>query len=104
MSARSVRLFGAGACPVCSDSGVLVCVKSIATGRLVLFCPLCETAWNDRPVDRRVDSILSLAEVAPDGIVVPAETELIGSPLGPFVEIEGSEWAEMLSPHLQPKV
>jgi hypothetical protein len=64
----NTELFSAGDCPVCSDSGSLLAVSSIATGSLVLFCPLCETAWDQRPTEGRVDQVLSLQEVASKGI------------------------------------
>lgn len=96
-------LFTAGNCPVCSDSGALLCLRSLHDGQLVLFCPLCETAFRERPNDHELDAILTLDEVAPTGIGLPTKDEVIGSPLGPFLEIQNPLWIDFLEPHLRPQ-
>lgn len=95
------RVYTAGDCPVCADSGSLLCVRSIATGEFALFCPLCETAWKERPVDGRVDTILSLEEVAPRGISPAEHAGLSECPLGPLIEVDFDEWYPLLAPHFK---
>jgi hypothetical protein len=95
------RFFTAGDCPVCADSGALLCVTSLPSGKLILFCPLCETAWDQRPVEGRIDSVMSLQEAAPGGISLPSADEVQMSALGPFVEAPVGEWWELLGPHLR---
>lgn len=96
------QLFSAGDCPVCFDSGALVCLVSRDSGAIILFCPLCETAWPDRPKDGRVDTIYELAELAPAGVSLPTAEALASSSIGPVARLERQEWFDLLSEHIHP--
>jgi hypothetical protein len=94
------KLFSAGNCPVCADSGTLLYVWSHATRRVVLFCPLCEVAWIEPPDENRVDTVSSLDEIAPQGIRLPSENEVQRSGISPRVEVEKAEWGALIAGHL----
>jgi hypothetical protein len=100
MNIDDEEVFSAGDCPVCADSGALIGLVSTATGAVVLFCPLCETSWDQRPNDGRVDTVLSLGDVAPTGTVLAKRSQIMGSKLGPFERVDSGEWLELLAPHL----
>lgn len=96
----SQRLFTAGNCPVCADSGTLLCVWSIVTTRVILFCPLCEVAWQDVPKDGRIDTVHALDDLAPGGIRLATETEVRSFGLDRVLEVGEKPWLTLLGDHL----
>lgn len=94
------KLHSAGDCPVCADSGALLCVESIANGSVILFCPLCGTAWDEPPIEGRVDAVHSLHEVAPSGIALPSNDALKGFAAHSPVEIDNDEWYDLFAGYL----
>jgi hypothetical protein len=69
-------LFGRNECPVCADSGSLICLKRRTVGGFVFYCPLCGIAFPEVPPPLTVDEVLSLQQVAPGGVVLPSPQEL----------------------------
>jgi hypothetical protein len=69
------RLYSAGDCPVCADSGAVLLLKAQGSGRLFVFCPLCGVAWPEPPIARRLDTIFALTRFAPAGVVLPTVEE-----------------------------
>ena len=93
------KLFSAGECPVCADSGTLLYVWSLAGSRVILFCPLCEVAWGEPPGESQVETITSLDEMAPEGIRLPSEDEVEQSGMSPQLEVEKEEWGPLIEGH-----
>ena len=71
-----MTLFSLGDCPVCADSGAVLVVRSLDSGRLCFFCPLCGIAWADPPPLGVLDHVHSLDDLAPSGISLPTRTDL----------------------------
>lgn len=94
------KLFSAGDCPVCSDSGTLLCVWSLEGSRVILFCPLCEVAWKEPPDENRVDTVTSLGEIAPQGIRLPSVDEVERSGISPRLEVDKDEWGPLIEEHV----
>ena len=97
-------LYSTGDCPVCADSGAVLIFCSKASSELVFYCPLCGVAWSSPPIDRRLDEIHSLEQVAPSGISLPSEDDLVDLKRTRTVnEVEYREWQEDLEPYLAAK-
>jgi hypothetical protein len=95
MNSDETEMFSAGDCPVCGDSGALIALISNATGTVIVFCPLCEVAW-DEPPNGRVDTVWTLKELAPRGAALAKRQQLIGAKLGPFEPVSTDEWLSFL--------
>jgi len=93
------KLFSAGDCPVCADSGTLLYVWSLGASHVILFCPLCEVAWSEPPGESKVDTVTSLDEMAPQGIRLPSEDEVEQSGMSPRLEVEREEWGPLIEVH-----
>ena len=74
-------LYGKAECPVCADSGSLIALKRKETGAFVFYCPLCGTAFRGIPQPYQLEEVLSLEQIAPDGVVVPSLEEIEASRL-----------------------
>jgi len=104
-------LFGASECPVCGDSGSLICLKpkNQVAPTLVFYCPLCCTAFRNLPPEPfAVEEVLALEELAPFGVELPTREEVIAS--GVELEKLSDEWVEWLTatdprrPHIPPVI
>jgi transcription elongation factor Elf1 len=93
-------IYHLGECPVCAGSGILICLVSHASGEVVLFCPLCETAWRRLPEPRQVDEINSLSDLAPRGVRLATAEEVVRAGLGRPRTDEAEEWFHFLEEHL----
>src|SRR5688572_11261446 len=71
-------LFAVGDCPVCADSGAVVVLRARGTETFVYFCPLCGVAWRTPPSPRELNAVLTLREVAPDGVEIPDRDAVTG--------------------------
>jgi hypothetical protein len=94
-----VALFGRAECPVCADSGSLICLKRVDTGALVFYCPLCGTGFPKMPARYVLDEVLSLEQVAPAGVALPTPDEVEATGLG-LEEITDDYWADAVTPLL----
>jgi hypothetical protein len=90
-----VLLFGTMECPVCADSGSLICLKRKQAGAFVFYCPLCGIAFREVPPPGTVDEILSLQQIAPDGVELPSRQEVEAS--GLELEEVSDHWLEWLT-------
>lgn len=97
----TARLHSAGDCPVCADSGALLCVESIASSTVILFCPSCGTAWDEPPIEGRIDAVRSLQEVAPSGIALPSNDALERFAASSPIEVNADEWFDLLAGYLR---
>lgn len=89
-------VFGIADCPVCADSGALIALKPRRPGAgLVFFCPLCGCAFREPTPPRTLDQILSVEQVAPEGVVLPSDDEVVSSGLD-LVKLPG-HWLEWLT-------
>ena len=74
---------------------------SNATGKLIFFCPLCGVAWSNRPIGMQLNQICSLQQVAPTGISLPGERDLVDlTRSGTVHNVDYSTWQEFLDPLL----
>ena len=95
-------LLSAGDCPVCSSSGVLALLVSVADGSMLFVCPLCGVAWASPPPENTVDEIVSIEESAPKGLRFPSavESEAIREAGTPLRQVSFSDWEEDLVQYL----
>lgn len=99
-SANDLRpIYSAGDCPVCADSGALILLKARDSGRTFFFCPLCGVAWLERPRPAKLDSILSLTDIAPKGATL-ASLEEASSIAGPLTELPFDAWYPLVKDDL----
>ena len=99
--AENSTLYSAGECPVCSDSGALLLLKTTGTARLFLFCPVCGVAWRERPMPYHVQEILTLAELAPDGVELPSLEDVQEAALEGVMEVPWNFWFPLLKAELE---
>jgi hypothetical protein len=85
------KLYSAGECPVCADSGAVLLLREADSETIVFFCPLCGVAWKEPPLDRRVDEVASLETIAPNGVTLPSEAEAWGTGLR-LTEVSVEDW------------
>lgn len=99
--ARQV-LFSAGDCPVCSSSGILALLVSVADESAVFACPLCGVAWKTPPPPHTVDEIVAIEEAAPQGLRFPTVEEIhaVRSKGVHLLEVELVDWADDLTQYL----
>jgi hypothetical protein len=73
MSSRAEVLYGTPTCPVCVDSGALICLKSKEDLNLIFYCPLCGLACTEIPRNDVITDaeIFSLDQLAPSGVDLP---------------------------------
>ena len=88
-------IYSAGDCPVCADSGAVLLLRAVGSGRMFFFCPLCGVAWPEPPVDQRLDSIATLTALAPGGVALPTIEEALSSGF-PVAEVSFDEWYPLL--------
>src|SRR5678815_4377075 len=86
-----LRLYSAGDCPVCADSGAVLCLKTAQSGRLIFFCTGCGVAWWTPPPVRTLDEINSLKNLAPEGVRFPSDLEVLDSGFDLFLVEEIDE-------------
>lgn len=95
-------LFSIGDCPVCSDSGAVLILRSSADDVFVFYCPLCGVAWAEPPVGNQLDEVLSLTDLAHAGVRLPMREELEQFDARYSVrEIAYTDWEADLAPHLR---
>lgn len=93
-------LYGKAECPVCADSGSLICLKAVRTGVLFFYCPLCGVAFRELPSPpTALEEILSLEQLAPGGAVLPDRNEIEASGVE-MEEIDDHPWSGFLTPLL----
>lgn len=105
MSADPERqiLFSAGDCAVCADSGALLLLQARDSGRLFIFCPLCEVAWSEPPAPWTLDTVFELSHFAPQGARLPLAEDARRSGFD-LKEVSLSDWcwcsplADLLAP------
>ena len=90
------QLYSIGDCPVCIDSGAVLLLRRTDSGTWVFFCPLCGVAWNEAPVDGRLDQIASLEDQAPNGVVLPTDVEVLRAGLR-VTEVPLDTWLPYLT-------
>ena len=73
----------------------MLLLKARGSGQLFFFCPICGVAWPELPDATRLDSIYELAQIAPDGAVLPTPTEARQSGLD-LREVPYDVWYEMV--------
>ena len=88
------KLYSAGNCPICADSGALLCLKEIESGRLLFFCPTCGVAWRG-PDYWPIGEILRVEDLAPKGVTLPTSSEALNSRFA-VVEVPFDEWFRSL--------
>jgi hypothetical protein len=89
------RIYSAGACPVCADSGALILLKASGSGAMLFLCPLCGVAWSEPPLDRQLDEITPLESLAPNGVSLPTASEVLGLGLA-LTEVSSRDWLPLL--------
>lgn len=89
------RIFSAGDCPVCADSGVVLLLKVVGSERMVLFCPLCGVAWRAPPAERRLEQVETLQDLAPGGVTLPTSSEAMATGFA-LTEVAFEDWFSLL--------
>jgi hypothetical protein len=84
-------MYSMGDCPVCADSGAVLLLRVVGSEQIIFFCPLCGGAWRSPPVDRRLDEIMSLNDLAPNGVALPTELEATRTDLA-LTELAFDHW------------
>jgi hypothetical protein len=75
---RTGLLYSAGDCPICFSSGLVAVLVDRRTSSGVFYCPMCGCAWRRVPDARQPDDPISdLASIAPDGVRLPTEAEVL---------------------------
>lgn len=64
-------------CPVTPGAELLLVLVSIDSGRPVFWCPDCGSAWHGVPPTGAVDPITALSQVAPGGVRLATEDDLV---------------------------
>jgi hypothetical protein len=100
--ADETRLFSAGDCPVCSDSGAVLLLKAVGTDQIIFYCPLCGVAWDEAPKSHYLDEIEPLETFAPAGVTLPTASEAKATGLV-LVETDFSEWSSLLELAVKPR-
>jgi len=95
-------LYSACDCPVCFDSGAVLLLRASSSGRMIFFCPLCGVAWREPPLDRRIDEILSLEDLAPNGVTLPTASEALTTGLD-LTTVPLKVWVRFLEDLLDPR-
>ena len=93
------KLFSAGHCPVCIDTGALICVWSLSERRVILLCPSCGVCWSNQVEYEGVEVWQSIYIAAPGGIRLPTELEAQASGVGPVWEAETEFWWQFIKEH-----
>jgi hypothetical protein len=95
-------IFSAGDCPICSSTGILALLVSVADQSKLFVCPTCGVAWKAPPPAHTVDAIIAIADAAPQGLRLPTGEEVqsvAGS--GTFLQqVDFSDWSDDLAPHI----
>lgn len=89
------RIYSAGDCPVCADSGAMLLLKARGSGRMFFFCPLCGVAWPHPPRAAQLDSVFGLTNFAPSGVVLPTLEEGFSTDVG-LTEVSFDVWHPFL--------
>ncbi len=76
-------IYAIGDCPVCPGSSYAIVL--VSENNLVFFCPLCEVAWDKLPLELNGSNVLTLPEVAPNGVSLPDDELLSNSRVRAFV-------------------
>jgi hypothetical protein len=95
------RIYSVGDCPVCADSGAILLLKATGSKRMVLFCPLCGVAWREPPAKRQLDEIMTLQDLAPNGVTLPTSSEAMGAGLA-LTEVAFEHWFSLLEDAVKP--
>jgi hypothetical protein len=91
MSQPSVRLYSAGDCPVCADSGADIFLIRVSDGGVFAGCPLCGCAWTSPPDPFVLDSINPPVFFAPNGFRVATRDEIDAAGLGALIQREHAQ-------------
>lgn len=95
------RIYSVGDCPVCADSGAVLLLNAVGIDRIVFFCPVCGVAWREPPAERRLDEVLTLQDVAPNGVALPTSSEVTATGLE-TTELAFEDWFSLLSDAVRP--
>lgn len=99
--AATRMIYSVGDCPVCADSGAVLLLKAVGSDRMVFLCPLCGVAWREPPVDRRLDEVETLQDLAPNGVALPTVSEATATGLA-LTEVAFDDWSALLEEAVQP--
>ena len=96
------ELITVGDCPVCSNSGAILVFRAIGRQSPVFFCPMCEVAWPKPPEPDSLDDIISLGDLAPEGITLPSDPEVawLRRQRIPFESADWEDWDTLLEDQL----
>ena len=93
------KIYSAGDCPVCADSGAVLLLKAHGSAAMLFFCPLCGVAWREAPFRRRLDTVSSLTDLAPSGAALPTVEEAVSTGLA-LTEVSFDVWYPLLKARL----
>lgn len=94
------KLYSAGYCPICWDTGTLLCVWSLSGEEVFLFCPTCEACWRNKPENNGESEWFSLHRIAPGGIRLPTVLEVQDCGFDPGEQPDPEEWWPDIVDHL----
>ena len=93
-----MKAYSIGDCPVCFDTGAIVVLVSAADQSVLFYCPMCETAWTEPPMNG-LHAIASLSEIVPQGAALATREQALACGY-PIETIDSEEWDELGSPPL----
>jgi len=86
-------MYSVGQCPACLGAGAVVALKRRNQDDLLFWCPSCECAWRAPPAADGLDSIQSIDDLAPEGVVLPTR-RLVEQELQDAAIAEAPDWLE----------
>jgi len=102
---KTVSLYSAGDCSVCSGAGDALFVKDRVSGRVFFLCPSCGCAWLNPPVPHQVEAVDPPGSFALAGIALPSRAEIAAQGWAGAVarEVDANQWMESLRDFLVPR-
>jgi hypothetical protein len=95
------KIYSAGECPVCADSGAVLLLKAHGSERMFFLCPLCGVSWPEPPSGQQLETVFNLTTFAPTGVLLPTADEALRTGFS-LDEVSFDDWYPLLKDLLPP--